>query len=84
MFGGIAFMIQGNMAVGVIGDEVMVRVGNEGHDEALALPGTRVFDFSGRPMTGWVLVARDGLSTEKDLDQWVQRGVAYAESLPPK
>jgi hypothetical protein len=84
MFGGVAFMIRGNMAVGVIGDDLMVRVGKEAHDEALGLPGTRVFDFTGRPMAGWVVVAREGFVGDDDLDAWVRRGVTYAESLPPK
>ena len=78
MFGGIAFMVHGNMAVGVSGDELMVRVGKEAHDEAVARPGARIFDLSARPMRGWILV------TDADLDSWIQQGVAHAESLPPK
>ena len=62
MFGGIAFMIGGNMAVGVSGDELMVRVGKEAHDEAVAKPGARTFDMSARPMKGWISVAPDGLT----------------------
>jgi TfoX/Sxy family transcriptional regulator of competence genes len=84
MFGGIAFMLRGNMAVGVSGDELMVRVGKEGHDVAISPPGARVFDMSSRPMKGWILVAAEALGTEDDLGSWVERGVAYAESLPPK
>lgn len=84
MFGGIAFMVSGNMAVGVSGDELMVRVGKENHDEAVALPGARIFDMSARPMRGWVAVAPDGFEAESDLDAWIARGVAFAESLPSK
>lgn len=84
MFGGITFMIDGNMAVGVTGDELMVRVGKEGHDGAVALPGARVFDMGSRPMKGWVAVGREGFPTEGELKTWVDRGVAYAESLPAK
>lgn len=84
MFGGIAFMIGGNMAVGVAGDELMVRVGKEAHDEAEAKPGARIFDLSARPMRGWVVVAAEGFSTGRDLDSWVEQGVTYAESLPRK
>ena len=62
MFGGIAFMINGNMAVGVSGEELMVRVGQDAHDEAVALPGARMFDMSARPMRGWVSVAPEGES----------------------
>jgi len=84
MFGGIAFMINGNMAVGVSGDELMVRVGKDKHEEAVGLPGARIFDMSARPMRGWVAVAPDGFAQEADLDAWIERGVAFAESLPSK
>jgi hypothetical protein len=84
MFGGIAFMINGNMAVGVSGDELMVRVGKEGHDDALARPGARTFDMGARPMQGWINVTFDGYDSDSDFGYWVDRGVAYAESLPAK
>lgn len=84
MFGGIAFMINGNMAVGVSGEELMVRVGKDAHDEAVALPGARMFDMSARPMQGWVSVAPEGFAADDRFDAWVDRGVAFAETLPPK
>lgn len=84
MFGGIAFMVGGNMAVGVVKDELMVRVGPEGHDDAMAQPHVRAMDFTNRPMQGFVYVARDGLATDGDLARWVDAGAAYATSLPPK
>lgn len=84
MFGGIAFMINGNMAVGVSGSELMVRVGKDAHDEVVSLPGARTFDMGARPMKGWLSVSEEGFSTEKDFAAWVERGVSYAESLPPK
>jgi TfoX/Sxy family transcriptional regulator of competence genes len=84
MFGGIAFMLNGNMAVGVSGDELMVRVGKDAHDEAMTLPGARLFDMSARPMRGWILVAPEGIASDSDLDAWINRGVAWAETLPPK
>ena len=84
MFGGIAFMVNGNMAVGVSSDELMVRVGKDAHDEAVALRGARIFDLSARPMRGWLVVAPEGFATDADLDAWIERGVAFAESLPPK
>jgi TfoX/Sxy family transcriptional regulator of competence genes len=84
MFGGIAFMVQGNMSVGVSGDDLMVRVGKEHHDEAMAQPNVRIFDLSSRPMTGWVLVDPDGTASDEDLARWVDVGVSYAESLPAK
>jgi TfoX/Sxy family transcriptional regulator of competence genes len=84
MFGGIAFMVHGNMAVGVSGDELMVRVGKDAHDEAVARPGARVFDMTKRPMKGWVLVSPEGMATDAALEAWIDQGVAFAESLPPK
>jgi len=84
MFGGIAFMIYGNMAVGVSGEELMVRVGKDSHDEAIALPGARTFDMSARPMRGWVAVAPEGFAADDELDGWIDRGVAFAETLPRK
>lgn len=84
MFGGIVFMINGNMAIGVSGQELMVRVGKVAHEEAVARPGARSSDMAGRPMKGWVNVNEEGFSTESQLTSWVARGVAFAESLPPK
>jgi len=84
MFGGMGFMVQGNMAVGVIGDELMVRIDKAATDEALTKPGTRIFDFTGRPMKGWVMVGELGISTPEGLDNWVQQGVEFASSLPAK
>jgi TfoX/Sxy family transcriptional regulator of competence genes len=84
MFGGIGFMINGNMAVGVSGEDLMVRVGKDAHDEALSKPGARDFDMSGRAMRGWILVSPEGLATEQDLGRWIDQGVAFAEGLPPK
>lgn len=84
MFGGIAFMLHGNMAVGISGDELMVRVGPEAYEDALAQPHARVFDMTGRVMRGWVVVAAEGIADDGALDDWVRRGADYARSLPPK
>ncbi|MCX4404167.1 TfoX/Sxy family protein [Streptomyces sp. NBC_01764] len=84
MFGGLAFLHHGNMAVGVIGDELMVRVGPEATDAALARPGTRAFDFTGRPMRGWVVVAASALSEDSALHTWIEQGHTSAVGLPPK
>lgn len=83
MFGGIAFMLGGNMAVGVIGDELLVRLGPDG-ERALAEPHTRPMDFTGRPMKTSILVEPEGTVGDADLASWVEAGAAYAESLPPK
>jgi TfoX/Sxy family transcriptional regulator of competence genes len=84
MFGGLAFMVTGNMACGVIGEDLMVRVGPEAHDEALAEPHTRVMDFTHRPIKGMIYVAPAGVAAIDDLERWVRRGAAFARSLPPK
>jgi TfoX/Sxy family transcriptional regulator of competence genes len=84
MFGRLAFMIGGNMAGGIIGDELMVRVGKEAHEEAVARPGARIMAFTRRPMAGWIVVDRTGIEDPADFERWVYQGVAYAESLPAK
>ncbi|MGW0846259.1 TfoX/Sxy family protein [Streptomyces sp. NPDC002787] len=84
MFGGIAFLHRGNMAVGVSGDDLMVRVGPDNTDAALARPGTRVFDMTGRPMRGWILVDGTALTEDDVLDKWIDKGRTFASSLPPK
>jgi len=84
MFGGVAFLLEGNMAVGLTGDELMVRVGRDDSDDALARPHTRPFDMTGRPMKGWILVAQEGLQDDDELRAWVRRGLAFAGSLAPK
>jgi TfoX/Sxy family transcriptional regulator of competence genes len=84
MFGGLAFLLNGNMAVGLSGAQLMVRVGPEASDDALERPHTRPFDMTGRPMKGWVLVAPEGIAAERDLATWVAQGVEFARSLPSK
>jgi TfoX/Sxy family transcriptional regulator of competence genes len=85
MFGGRAFLLHGNMAVGIMSTgELMVRVGPDGTDDALSKPHTRLFEMRGRSMTGWVIVALEGLKTKRQLGPWVNRGVTFASSLPPK
>jgi TfoX/Sxy family transcriptional regulator of competence genes len=84
MFGGIAWMLDGNMACGVLGEELIVRVGTEAGDAALAEPHTRPFDFSGRATKGAVYVAPAGIASDEDLSSWVDAGVGYALSLPAK
>lgn len=84
MFGGIAFLIGGNMACGVNGDSLIFRVGAAQYAASLAQPGARVFDFSGRPMVGWVMVGPAGYAAAADLARWVKLAVAFAGSLPPK
>jgi hypothetical protein len=82
MFGGIGFLINGNIACAVRKDEMLVRVVPDETDAALTNKHTRLFGT--RPMKGWILVAPEGLKTEKALAKWIETGVDYAASLPPK
>jgi TfoX/Sxy family transcriptional regulator of competence genes len=84
MFGGIAFMVRGHMTVGVAGDELMVRVGKDRDAEALARHGARPMDFTGRPMRGWIAVAREGVEADDDLAWWIRAGLASTATLPAK
>jgi TfoX/Sxy family transcriptional regulator of competence genes len=84
MFGGIAFMVNGNMACGIVGDDLMVRVGPDNHDEALGQAHARPMDFNGRPMRGMVYIEPAGTTAAAALRSWLDRGVAFSTSLPPK
>ena len=84
MFGGVGFMLRGNMACGVHGDDMIVRVGPASYERALAQPHTAVFDMTGRPMTGWVVVKPEGCRKDSELRSWVKQGVDYALTLPAK
>ena len=84
MIGGWGVTVCGNMAVGVMNRDLIVRVGPEAFDDALAKQGVRPFDFTGRPMTGWVFVAADTVANGRSLNAWIARGVEYAQSLPAK
>jgi TfoX/Sxy family transcriptional regulator of competence genes len=85
MFGGVGFMLNGNMACGVLGEDLIVRVGVEKNEQALAKPHTRPFPApGGKPMAGWILVSPEGWEKETDLQAWVEQGYEYARSLPEK
>ena len=84
MFGGIAFMLNGNMCCGVANDDLMLRVGPQGYEAALDQPHARLMDFTGRPMKGFVFVGPDGLGDDDALEGWLQRGIAFVQSLPVK
>ena len=84
MFGGIGFLLDGNMACGVIGEDLIVRVGKENYESSLAEDHTSPFDFTGRPMTGWVRVMPEGVQSRQALKDWVIKGLEIARSLPPK
>ncbi len=84
MFGGIAFLLNGNMCCGVHQSELIVRLAPEDTDDALAKPHTKLFDLTGRPMKGWLLVGPAGLKTDVQLGKWVAVAAKYAGSLPAK
>lgn len=83
MFGGSGFMLRGNMACSVNGHDLIVRVGPHRYEQALAQPGARPFDMTGRPMTGWVVVSRNGHGSLEQLQAWVQQGVDFRSRCPP-
>jgi len=84
MFGGLAFMVHGNMCVGVNADELMVRVGPDAYDKAHRRKHVREMDFTGRALIGYVYVLADGVGTSATLMPCFDRCVAFAESLPSK
>jgi TfoX/Sxy family transcriptional regulator of competence genes len=84
MFGGLAFMVGGHMSCGVIGDDLVLRLGADVADAALDEPHTRPMDFTGRPMSGFIYLAPEGATAEGDLRRWIDRSLAFAAELPPK
>ncbi len=85
MFGGVGFILNGNMACGVKGDDLIVRVGVENNETAFQKPFVKPFmGVPGRPMAGWVLVAPEGVATDHALRDWVEIGYKYASTLPEK
>ena len=84
MFGGVGFMVQGNMACGVHKDMLIVRVGPKAYEETMKYPHTRPFDMTGRAMKGWVMVEPGGFESATDLKDWVEQGLNFTLTLPPK
>jgi TfoX/Sxy family transcriptional regulator of competence genes len=85
MFGGLAFLISGNMAVAVSGQGgLLLRVDPAQTDRLLAKPHASPFVMRGRPMDGWLRVAPEGVKTKAQLRRWVDRGIGHARTLPPK
>jgi TfoX/Sxy family transcriptional regulator of competence genes len=85
MFGGLAFLVSGNMSVAASGQGgLMVRIDPDETDALLRKPHARPFEMRGRPMDGWLRVDAEGVRTKRQLEPWVKRGVTYARSLPPK
>lgn len=84
MFGGLVFMVNGNMLCGVMRESLMLRVGPHAHENALAQPHTRPMDFTKKKMTGFIYVSDEGLESDEDLAGWLDRGLDFAGRLPPK
>ena len=84
MFGGVAFLLSGNMLVGVWQDSLIVRLGPEAGEQALDEPHVRPFDVTGRPMKGWVMVDPDGIDSDRQLADWVERALVFVVTLPLK
>ena len=84
MFGGIAFMVNGNMTVGVIDDGLIVRAGLANFESALNQPGANLFQPTGRPMTGWVVVSPEGYQSAEKLTYWIELALEFVKTLPAK
>ncbi len=84
MFGGICFLIHGNMAGGVVNDDLIVRVGVDAYPALLKKPHARPFDLTGKSMKGWLTVSSEGLEAEEDMAGWLEKSVRFAQALPPK
>ena len=85
MMGGLTFMVDDKMCIGIIKDEMMCRIGPELHDTALEKTGCRVMDFTGRPMKGYVMVDETGMKTKNQFEFWIERCLDFNKRLkPPK
>ncbi len=84
MFGGVGFMINGNMACGVQKDDLVIRINPDKHGETMKRPHTKPFMARGRSMAGWILISPEGCKTDQALVDWIQMGAGFAKSLPPK
>lgn len=84
MFGGVGFLLHGNMACGIYKDKLMLRVGVEAQDDFLLQDHVRKFDVTGRPMNGWLLIEPEGLEEDEALGKWVEAGLSFTQNLPPK
>ncbi len=84
MFGGLAFLLNGNLCCGVHGQELIVRIAPAETDQDLSQRHTHIFDLPDRPMKGWILVRPAGLTTDAALAKWIRAGMKYVTSLPSK
>lgn len=84
MFGGVCFMVSGHMCCGLTESALVVRVGRDGYGDALARPDARPMDFTGRPLVGMVYVDPRGYETTRALERWIELGLRFVDSLPPR
>ena len=84
MFGGVGFLLSGNMCVGVWQTALIVRLDPDDAESLMKQSHVRVFDITGRPMKGWLLVEADGLETDEQLSAWLARATRFVETLPAK
>ena len=84
MFGGVCHLLNGNMFCGVYKDFLIVRLGEKKAQKALALPHTKPFDITGRPMKGWVMITREGFKSDDELRSWLDQAKKFVKTLPPK
>jgi TfoX/Sxy family transcriptional regulator of competence genes len=84
MFGGIGFLLNGNMLIGGWKNSLIVRVGPDGYEDALLEPHVKEFDITGRPMKGWVLVEPEGVEDDEKLKNWIQQAVKFVGKLTAK
>jgi hypothetical protein len=84
MFGGVGFLLYGNLLVGVWKDSLIVRIGPDAYGEALRESHVRVFDITGKPMKGWVMVQPDGIDEDDALKGWIERATTFVRTLPAK
>jgi TfoX/Sxy family transcriptional regulator of competence genes len=84
MFGGVGFLLNGNLLVGIWKDALIVRLSPDESEEALRETHVRVFDITGRPMKGWVLVEPEGIEEDDQLKGWIERAMKYVRALPAK
>lgn len=84
MFGGVSFLVNGNLACGIHKENMIVRVGSDKRNKLLKKPHTKIFDLTGRPMKNWLMVEPEGCKTAKQLSAWVNEGVEFALTFPAK
>jgi len=84
MFGGVGYLLNGNLLVGVWKDSLVVRLGSDNYDDVLLEPHVREFDITGRPMKGWVLVEPGGVEDDEQLTDWIERATRFVRTLPAK